>query len=256
MTRCVRDCTNRLIHEASAVCGAEEGIIPARLVIPSPLPVNRKARLCLKSGTMLVYDPRPPETTRARLAPRLETLVGKRVLLFDNGKLDPQFGWTFPVVFEVLEGTLPRQFGVSSILHRTEYLLPATPERLRQLAEEIDTLAVDAVVFALLDAGVAQPTVALAIELEMRGIPTACICYGPGAQLAAASAAPLIEALSLHTVNVMRTAPQDKMRGEANRLVAEVAEGLTAGEEIIRQWVGAGQGSPAGPLRLRRDPRT
>ena len=30
------------------VCGADEGTIPARLVIPSPLPVNRKARLCLK----------------------------------------------------------------------------------------------------------------------------------------------------------------------------------------------------------------
>ena len=117
-----------------------------------------------KDGTMLVYDPRPPETTRARLAPRLETLVGKRVLLFDNGKLDPQFRWAFPVVFEVLEGTFTRQFGVSSILHRTEYLLPATPERLSQLAEEIDTLAVDAVVFALLDAGIAQPTVVLAIE--------------------------------------------------------------------------------------------
>lgn len=119
-----------------------------------------------KDGTMLVYDPRPPETTRARLAPRLETLVGKRVLLFDNGKLDPQFRWAFPVVFEVLEGTFTRQFGVSHILHRTEYLLPATPERLSQLAEEIATLAVDAVVFALLDAGIAQPTVVLAIELR------------------------------------------------------------------------------------------
>ena len=194
-----------------------------------------------KDGTMLVYDPRPPETTRARLAPRLETLVGKRVLLFDNGKLDPQFRWAFPVVFEVLEGTFTRQFGVSSILHRTEYLLPATPERLSQLAEEIDTLAVDAVVFALLDAGIAQPTVVLAIELEKRGIPTASICYGPGAQLAAASSASLIEALSLHTVNVMRTAGQDEMRQEANRLVTEVAAGLTAGEETIKQWIDAGR---------------
>ena len=194
-----------------------------------------------KSETLLVYDPRPAETIRATLAPRLETLVGKRVVLFDNGKLDPQFGWEFPVIFEVLEGSLCHQFGVSSILHRTEYLLPATPERLSQLAGEIDRLEVDAVVFALLDAGIAQPTVALAIELERRGIPTASIGHGPGAQLAAASAAPLIEGLSLHTVRVMRTAGRDEMRADANRLVAEVADGLTAGEETINRWIGAGK---------------
>ena len=95
--------------------------------------------------------------------------------------------------------------------------------------------------FALLDAGIAQPTVVLAIQLEKRGIPTASICYGPGAQLAAASSASLIEALSLHTVNVMRTAGQDEMRQEANRLVTEVAAGLTAGEESIKQWIDAGR---------------
>lgn len=208
-----------------------------------------------------VHDPRPPQGTRVAIAPRLSTLARKKILLFDNGKLDKRFGWEFALMFSVLETVFVSDFRVGSVVRFEEYLLPATQARLLEIADAVEALAPDGVVFALLDAGIAQPTIALAIELESRGIPTSSVCYGPGAQVAADSAAPLIDAVPLQTMTVLRTAGSVELTAEAVRLVPEVLEALTGTPEQIKRRFDGGRlvatsAVPGGILEIQADDPT
>src|SRR4051812_43569830 len=106
------------------------------------------------SESLRVHDPRPRPVSRAPLAPRAGATALKSVLLFDNGKLDPRFHWEFPIVFDVLRDALEGELGVGRVERLREDLLEATPDRLTDIADQIEALSVDGVVFALLDVGV------------------------------------------------------------------------------------------------------
>jgi hypothetical protein len=140
--------------------------------------------------TTEVIDPRPPAPdARAQRTSTLRDLSAARVLLFDNGKLGAGYG-PRRVIFDVVREALERQAPGATVEVQSLDLLLEGLADLAALADHIAGRGVDAVVLALVDAGVGMPTTVLAVELERRGVATCTICEGPGVAVAAAVARP------------------------------------------------------------------
>ena len=116
------------------------------------------------------------------LAPRLSNLNGKTVLLFDNTQLTTQ-RVRFGPIFQWLSGYLQSEHG-AICSSRSQNLLKGSQAELVKLADEISHTGIDAVVIALCNAGITQPTSLFAAELELRGIPCVQICTDMGYALA------------------------------------------------------------------------
>ncbi|MDQ3476871.1 MAG: hypothetical protein M3492_11220 [Actinomycetota bacterium] len=92
-------------------------------------------------------------------------MSGRRVMLFDNGKLGADYG-PFGVLFESVSEALQTRFDDPQIVAHSDDLLRGKLERLDEIADWVVTQQVAAVVFALCDWGVSQPTAILAARRE------------------------------------------------------------------------------------------
>lgn len=163
---------------------------------------------------------------RIGLAPRLGTLAERRILLFDNGKVGERDSGKFSRVFEVLERhiTGPRGAAVVSTLRHD--LLQCKPEVVLSLVEEVADAGFDAVICALLDQGVTQPTMIFAAELERRGIPTSLVCQGAGGRLAAATAEHMIPGIPVTLLDMARDANPDAVARATEAAATAILNGL------------------------------
>lgn len=197
--------------------------------------------------TLTVIDPRSSMAVpRGSVAARPASLDRTRVLLLDNGKLDPSFGG-YAAVFEVLARVLvdERHAEVES---DTAYLLDYTHDDLRALADKISGSGVAAAVLAMCDTGVSMPTVVLATELEARGVATVAVCHGIGHTTARSTVDRLLPGLPLVELRSDRTATVDAVRAELRDGAAEaVLRGLLASSAEL--LAGAGSGRPPVPSR-------
>ncbi len=188
-----------------------------------------------RSAATRVVDPRPPAGPRSgRPARRPESLSEGRVLLWDNGKLDPGFG-KYRAVFDVLRGRLTAAFADLVIEERTQDLLVGGLDRLDGLVAELAAHRPAGVIFALCDTGVSQPTVILAARLEAAGIPTSLVCQGIGLRVAAATAAAILPGLPMAGITAIRTATYEMIAAEAEAIAPAVIAGLTDSEPRLME---------------------
>ncbi|MGH3758931.1 UGSC family (seleno)protein [Actinophytocola sp.] len=200
----------------------------------------------MSDRTLTVIDPRSSmAVSRASVAARPSSLDRQRVLLLDNGKLDPSFGG-YAAVFEVLRRVLVDD-GHAVVESDTAHLLDHTLEDLRVLAEKISGSGVAAAVLAMCDTGISMPTVVLATELEARGVATVAVCHGIGYTTARATVDRLLPGMPLVELRSDRTAPVDAVRAELLDGAADaVLRGLLASAESP---TGTGSGRRSVPSR-------
>ena len=170
-----------------------------------------------------VIDPRIPAPAEpAALAPRRSDLTGRRVMLFDNGKLAPDYG-PYRAIFDVVEAALG---GATEVLHHTDDLLRGTGERLAQVARWVRDQDVAGVVFALGDWGVSQPTAIVAAELERLGVPVSVVTTEIGGRQALAAAARMAPGLPVTTLRALRSASRDEVAAETKEVLEDILDGL------------------------------
>ncbi len=181
-----------------------------------------------------LVDPRAPSRTRAvPLAPRLSSLQGRRVLLFDNGKLTPR-SEQHARLYQQLAKRLPEQYGVCACPELRRDLSPGRQGAIRQVAEEIAAIGVDGVVLALCDAGGTASTIVLAWELERRQIPTVTLCSGQTIHLAAAMSLPVLPGLPLSRLNIFRYSSAADIAAETVWLLGEIGDAFTTVPEQLQ----------------------
>lgn len=175
---------------------------------------------------LMVVDPRirPPERTPV-LAARPESLSRNRVMLFDNGKLDAEYG-PYGVLFERVAAALQARFDDVQIVEHSEDLLRGKLDRLDEIAGWVVGQEVSGVVFGLCDWGVSQPTAILAARLEALGVPTSVIATPVGASQVLANAARMAPGLPVTSIESLRSASVDEITREADQRCGEILDGL------------------------------
>jgi hypothetical protein len=185
--------------------------------------------------TTQVVDPRiPSPAVYPSLAPRTGTLSGGTLMLFDNGKLAPEYG-PYRAVFDVVRQVVSERYDDVRILDHSDDLLRGHAARLTDLAAWVQQQGVGGVVFALCDWGVSQPTAILASELEARGIPTSVVATGIGASQVLANAARMAPGLPVTELSALRSATYDSIVDETKQLVDEILDGLVLDVGSLRQ---------------------
>lgn len=159
------------------------------------------------------------------LAPRLASLNGKTILLFDNTQLTSQLPVYGPI-FRWLSGYLQCEHD-ALCTYRTQNLLKESREGLTKLADEIAHEGIDAAVIALCNAGITQPTSLFAAELELRGIPCVQMCTELGYPLAGVTASSYVPGLPIVMTARATGEKQTFGQAETGRMAPDVAAGLT-----------------------------
>ncbi len=134
-----------------------------------------------------LLDPRGRlELVRLTLAARPDQarLAGGTLLFYDNLKMDVGH---YGAIFARIKAGL-QQRGIANFLDYRETIRGKTSADIAALARRFQAMKVIGAVIALADMGVSPAMVALTIELERLGIPTACLTAGPGSQLCVAHA--------------------------------------------------------------------
>lgn len=167
------------------------------------------------------------------LARRPAPLAGRRVVLFDNGKLDPAYG-PFLAIFDAVAAALREREPGVALERVTVDLLATADDPVAQARRYIAAHDPAAVVLALADSGVTQRTVELARQLEEVGVPTVTLACEPGTGLAAAIAGAQIPGLPLVDLPVLRT----QSRTDVHQIAAQHADDLLAGllQPVAEQW--------------------
>jgi hypothetical protein len=173
-----------------------------------------------------ILDPRGTSRRQpVSLAPRLARLNGKTALLFDNTQLTSQLA-NYGPVFHWLAEYFEAQG--ASCVHKSRNLLKEPTEGLAALADEISAGGTDAVVIALCNAGITQPSSLFAAELELRGIPCVQMCTELGYPLAAVTTSNYVPGLPVVVARRARGEGDRFGKAESESVAPEVAAGLTA----------------------------
>lgn len=201
--------------------------------------------------TIRVIDPRmPAPADPPELAARPPTLAGARVLLFDNGKLAPEYG-PYGAIFDVVRADLAERFGDVQTVDHTDDLLRGESARLDAVADAVADQKPAGVVFALCDWGVSQPTAIVAARLERLGVPTSVVTTPIGALQVLAAGAGLMPGLPVTVLESLRSATYETVAAEARAVVRDIVDGLVAPPQRLLDRFAA-QG-PAAPATASRD---
>ena len=159
------------------------------------------------------------------LAPRLPVLKGKTVLLFDNSQLTSQLPAYGPI-FRWLSDYLEREHG-ARCSYASRNLLKEPRQGLVALADEVAKGGADAVVIALCNAGITQPTSLFAAELELRGLPCVQMCTELGYPLAGVTASNYVPGLPIVLAAPASGDKESFGKVQTEAIAPEVASGLT-----------------------------
>jgi len=177
------------------------------------------------------------------LASRPDTLTGTTVVLVDNGRLGHPVYEGFQTA---LIGLLTKNGARAVDLQFP--LIGYSAQQLETAASDVAELRPQAAVIALGEAGISQPTVQFAIELEKRGIATVGLYIDPGVSMARAVAASVMPGLPV--IDLAIRPHEFKGRGDeiagnvASRIVAAISQTSTnPGEPLLEP-----SAPPAAPL--------
>ncbi|RPI46998.1 MAG: hypothetical protein EHM59_05865 [Betaproteobacteria bacterium] len=197
-----------------------------------------------------MLDPRGAFRRQAvSLAPRIASLNGKNVLLFDNTQLTSQLPDYGPI-FRWLSEYLQAEHG-ATCSYKTQNLLKEPRQGLVELADEISQSGAHAVVVALCNAGITQPTSLFAAELELRGIPCVQMCTELGYPLAGVTASNYVPGLPIVLAKPASGDKETFGKAETASIAPEVASGLTSDPAKLLAGFHARFSSAA--LRLSKD---
>ena len=209
-------------------------------------------------GTTVV-DPRIPVGEKPRaLAQRHDDLSGQRIMLFDNGKMAPDYG-PYAAVFDVVSEALRSRFADIDIVTHSDDLLRGTAGRLSEVAQWVKSQGVGSVVFGLCDWGVSQPTAIVAAELEGLGVATAVVATETGAGQVLANASWKAPGLPVIVLRSLRSATYEQIAVETRLVLEDLLGGLTApAPELLARFarhpvVAPGRRTPSGTLELSGD---
>ncbi|MGD9988296.1 UGSC family (seleno)protein [Pseudonocardia sp.] len=172
-----------------------------------------------------IIDPRMPGSAPLEPAAGTGSVSGKKVLLFDNGKIRSEYG-SYDAAFELFAEELTS--AGATVQRRSVDLLGGggfSEPALQQLAASIAG-STDAVIIGLADAGVSAPSVVLAAHLEGLGIPTGVICQGVGTSVVRTMASFLVPGLPIHALRVWRLSAAEDVRVDAKELWPDVLAGV------------------------------
>lgn len=182
------------------------------------------ARVSIQPESMV--DPRGDFRRKpAALAPRFAKLNGKTVLLFDNTQLSGLLAAYGPI-FRWLSEYLESEHGATCSF-KTQNLLKGPKEGLAKLADEVSHSGMDAVIIALCNAGITQPTSLFAAELELRGIPCVQMCTELGYPLAGVTASNYVPGLPIVLVKPATGEKETLGKAETDAIAPEIVSGLT-----------------------------
>jgi hypothetical protein len=168
-------------------------------------------------------DPRPAPRIQP-LAGRPATRHGRRLVLFDNGKLSPPYVDLLPirVALEALLGSM------GCVEVEAADIITADAASHLSRAQHWREKDVDGVVLALCDAAVTQATVLQAVAAEQLGIPTAILCTGQVMEMAATMASFLAPGIPLVHLGISRLMSAQQMAEEVEAAGENIARALTA----------------------------
>lgn len=170
-----------------------------------------------------VFDARFEPDGGILLAPGLEALSQRRILLLSNGKLRREYGPYGEIetaLAPLVERVTGRDLGVDEI-----DLLKGDSESLGGIATAISAAA-EGVVLALCDWGVTQPSVMLAALLEEAGVPTVLVATEGGAPFAHAMVAAFAPGIFVAVLASPRWASSERVRSEVTALGPRILESL------------------------------
>ena len=160
------------------------------------------------------------------LAPRLGSLKGKNILLFDNTQLTSQLPGYGPM-FRWLSEYLETVHG-ATCSYQSRNLLKESKEGLIKLADEISHSDAHGVVIALCNAGITQPTSLFAAEIERRGKPCVQVCTGLGYPLAGVTASNYVPGLPIILAQRASGDKETFGKAETDAIAPEIEFGLSA----------------------------
>jgi hypothetical protein len=159
-------------------------------------------------------------------------------MLFDNGKLAPEYG-PYGAVFDVVRQGISQRYQDVELLEHSDDLLRGEASRLSEVADWVAGQQVAGVVFALCDWGVSQPTAILAAHLEARGVATSVVATGIGVRQVLANAARMAPGLPVTELTSLRSATYDSIRDETKQVLDSVIDGLVQDTDALRQRFGS-----------------
>lgn len=174
-------------------------------------------------------DPRP-QVAPGAIAPRPAARTGRKLVLFDNGKLSPPFHDLAPI--RVALHTLLQALG--SVTIETSDLLAEPLDKHATRVAAWRAAGIDGIVFALCDAGVTQTTVMQAAAAELAGIPTAVLCTDQVIDLAATTASFLAPGLPLVCLELDRLMAAEAMTDRVGRAMPDIGRALTDAPDSLR----------------------
>ena len=182
-------------------------------------------QITLRSEAMV--DPRGEFRRQpVRIAERPASLQGRTVLLFDNTQLASQEAAYGPI-FKWLSEYLQAEQGARSSFD-SRNLLRENREGTVSLAQTLAKSGIDAVVVALCNAGITQPTSLFAAELERLGVPCVQMCTVLGYPLAGVTAAGYVPGLPIVQAELATGAKDAFGKKETLAIAPEIVAGLTS----------------------------
>ena len=179
-----------------------------------------------------VIDPRGARKTPVKLAPRLKSVEGKKILLFDNTQTalqEPNYG----PILTWFEGVLREKYrAVCSFQSRNLFDVDST-EQMAAMAKSFREQGFDAIVVALCKYGITSPTSMFMAELERAGLPSVQICTEHAIPLASTAAAGYMPGLPIVKVNEVAGDKNVVGKAQAEAIVPDVVAGLTSDLETL-----------------------
>jgi len=203
------------------------------------------------ADTERLLDPRGKlRLTRVSLArrPDAAALAAGTLLFYDNEKMDVG---RYSLIYAHLKQAL-QAHGIHRFVDRRASIRGRTAADIAAMAQEWSDLGACAAVIALADMGVSPAMVALAVEMERRGLPTVCLTARPGSRLAAAHAHYRAGSLCLVAFDIFPASDEATVAREVNGCVPRLLAMLTTNDGPLSELarvdyaVDAGSAEPDG----------
>jgi hypothetical protein len=170
-------------------------------------------------------DPRGAQRKPVELAPRPESLKGKKVLLLNNSQLTGH-QHTYGAVLDWLNDYL-RDLEGATCTFGERNLFDISREEMGEFAGEIARSGVAGVVIALCKGGMTQPSSLTAVEIERHGVPCVLICAEHGIALARETASSFAPGLPIVQVEPAKGDAAVFGKAETEAVAPKIVAGLT-----------------------------
>ena len=182
-----------------------------------------------------VADPRGVRKKPIELAPRLSSLKGQKVLLFDNSQMTTQIV-NYGNILKWFGDALTEKHG-AICSNMTVNLFEVTPAGMAEMAKKIADSGVKAAIVALCKFGMTQPTSMFIAELERCGVASVQVVTKQGPNplaLASTTAASYMPGLPIAVLDLPKDDNKETFgKDAAEAVLPDIIAGLTSDKESL-----------------------